>query len=492
MIERLYQPDFSCIFGERFANAFSYPKIDSLVWPIFLNCEKSEKLQNLLTLKNPEDYPFFYTRGLELEDYKVELECSNIGVVFLQAMNLGREYGIENNDVINLALKEPDLFKAVLSFTLTNENEDPVQFLKGCREKVDVVGVVLYPSYTNLELNDQDNIQFRKLLDYLRKEKLFLKIDIGNLYFPNYYNGFVSKEIIQSFVSKNLDNIIILSGLDISGDFRIYYQLLRYYNNLWLELEPRAIGGLTPTSYLKKVFSIDGFIQNTWHRMIIGSASPTLEISQMSKGLLEATETLSFSQKCLLRTWAQRNAVRLSSKVFTLNDEEKERFKTLINADQEKKIENENEINISYKLKLRSYSITQLIFLTDYIQNISNQVTQKYKDYKNGTLFIKSYHTTTSLITNEHEYGNYLDLHFRFAEQSREDSTQYFHTIRALENRADFNRLDHDLATDHGNRQLFLPISNGKLDIGGRENFYILVTFGPRTIHLFLNFRLLK
>ena len=107
-------------------------------------------------------------------------------------------------------------------------------------------------------------------------------------------------------------------------------------------------------------------------------------------------------------------------------------------------------------------------------------------------MFIRSYHTTTSLLINEHEYGNYLDLHYKFAEISKKDSSNFLHTVRALENRADFNQYDHQLATVYGSRQLILPIINRKLDIGNRENFYILVTFGPREFQLYIRIKFLK
>ena len=61
-----------------------------------------------------------------------------------------------------------------------------------------------------------------------------------------------------------------------------------------------------------------------------------------------------------------------------------------------------------------------------------------------------------------------------------------------MENRADFNRADHDLASKYGSRQIILPILNRRLEVGGRENFYVLVTFGPRTFQLFFRIRLLK
>ena len=152
----------------------------------------------------------------------------------------------------------------------------------------------------------------------------------------------------------------------------------------------------------------------------------------------------------------------------------------------------ETEINVVYKIQLRSYSITQLIFITDIIKNIVNKTLIDYPDLQDGEIFIRSYHTTTSLFINEHEYGNYLDLHYKFAEISKKDSSQFLHTVKALENRADFNHYDHGLASSFGTRLLILPILNKKLEIGSRENFYILVTFGPRTFQLFVKIHLIK
>ena len=77
MTERLYQPDFSSIFGKKYANAFLYGQIDSLIWPIFTDVEMSSKLKNLLELKS-NGREFFYRRKISMEDEKVELNCSNI------------------------------------------------------------------------------------------------------------------------------------------------------------------------------------------------------------------------------------------------------------------------------------------------------------------------------------------------------------------------------------------------------------------------------
>jgi thiamine phosphate synthase YjbQ (UPF0047 family) len=251
------------------------------------------------------------------------------------------------------------------------------------------------------------------------------------------------------------------------------------------------LGGITPKSMFAKLFKYEGFIQNAWYRYVIGSASPTLEISQIYRGLLEATENLNFSLKNLLKIWSFRNLNRLNKNQFPplLSPG---LFHPLKKVSEIGTIETQNEIIIEYKIRLRSHSITQLLFLTDLVKEIKEKANSKYPNLRNGDLFLRSYHTTTTLIINEQEQGNFLDLHFKFAELSRKDSSSFLHTVSAQENRADFNHYDHLVATKYGSRELTLPIVNKQLEIGGRENFYLLVTFGPRNVSIFIKIRLLK
>jgi len=85
-MERLYQPDFSSIFGARYANAFIYGQIDSLIWPIFSDIGRSDALKNLLELKSKDGHHYFYHRQISLEDEKVELISSDITCGLVQAM----------------------------------------------------------------------------------------------------------------------------------------------------------------------------------------------------------------------------------------------------------------------------------------------------------------------------------------------------------------------------------------------------------------------
>jgi thiamine phosphate synthase YjbQ (UPF0047 family) len=507
MLERLYQPDFACIFGKNYANAFLYGQVDSLVWPIFSDVEMSDLLKNLLKQKDVNDKECFYRRKISLDDEKVELKCSNIDLALVQAMDLGRKYGIANSDVITVVKKEPALFKGIVSFNPTKDSKiDVVSELKKIEKDIDIVGIALYPSFSKLDLTDETNSALKELLKYCKNKNYFIKIDIGNSFLPDNHPEYVSYHKIKSFLSKNPKNVIILSGLDILRELKpfivekegaieniLYYQLLKYYPNLWIEIEPRSFGGMTPKDCFKQLFSIKGFIQNCWQRLLIGSATPTLEMAQVARGFLEATEELPFAQKCILRTWAFRNINRINPESITLvEDTYLKLFDTVLNIEQNQVIENDNEVNAVYKVNLRSYSVTQLLYLTELLKKLFNETMKKYPTLSNGELFVRSYHTTTSLVVNEHEQGNYLDLHYKFAEISKKDSSKFMHTVMAEENRADFNHFDHELASTYGSRQLTIPVLNKKLEIGGRENFYILVTFGPRTVQLLVKIKLLK
>lgn len=507
MLERLYQPDFACIFGKNYANAFLYGQVDSLVWPIFTDVEVSNQLKNLLKQKDPNDKECFYRRKISIDDEKVELKCSNIDLALVQAMDLGRKYGIANSDVIAVVKREPKLFKGIVSFNpIKDSTINVVSELKKIEKEIDIVGIALYPSYSQLDLTDEDNPALKELLKYCKNKNYFIKIDIGNSFLPDNYPEYITYQKIKSFLSKYPKNLIVLSGLDISRELKpfkveeedaidsiLYYQLLKYYPNLWIEVDPRSFGGMTPTDCFKQLFSMKGFVQNCWQRLLIGSATPTLEMAQVARGFLEATDELPFAQKCILRTWAFRNVNRINPASFTpIENGNLELYDTVLNIEQDQVVENDNEVNAVYKVKLRSYSVTQLLYLTNLLKKLFNETMKKHPTLSNGELFIRSYHTTTTLIVNEHEQGNYLDLHYKFAELSKKDSSEFMHTVMAEENRADFNHFDHELASTYGNRQLTIPILNKELEIGGRENFYMLVTFGPRTVQLLIKIKLLK
>ena len=99
MYEKLYQPDFRGIFGDEFANAFWFPMVDTLIWPLFGDSKISDKAKNLLTLVGKDDNPLFYRRNIFQKDYYLERSSCDINLGFVQALDMNREYGITNSDV---------------------------------------------------------------------------------------------------------------------------------------------------------------------------------------------------------------------------------------------------------------------------------------------------------------------------------------------------------------------------------------------------------
>lgn len=491
-MEQLYQPDFTCIFGENYGDAFSYGKIDSLIWPIFSDVELSTKLKNLLKLKDNEGHPIFYRRNLTTNDLKSEMKCSDIQLGLVQAMDIGTSYGISNSDVIEVVKKDPTMFKGILSFDLSQKSTDQaiINEIKKIKGIIPVCGVAIYPSLTKLDLIDNPTQVFEDILKYCRKNSLFLKLDFDNFKLSQNFVHLSSLKRIESFISSNLSNIILLSSFNLFGEFESIVHRFKKYPNVWLEIDPRSIGGMTPRDSFIKLFKIQGFIQNFWQRTSIGSAAPTLEISQVVKGFLEATEKLSFAQKNLLRTWAFRNINRLNRIIFKAIRHNK--ISTFVTTKQNFDKSYQNQIISTHIVKLRSYSITQLLFLTNIIKNIFEKTLKKYPEINDGELIIRSYHTTTTLLINEHEIGNYLDLHYYFAKISAQESSDFIHTVLAKENRPDFNPLDHRIASTYGSKQLIIPIINRELELGSRENFYLLATFGPRTLDLLIQIKLYK
>ena len=147
---------------------------------------------------------------------------------------------------------------------------------------------------------------------------------------------------------------------------------------------------------------------------------------------------------------------------------------------------------VDFEISLQSFSITQLIWIQPVLKQLWHAVGKKNNyTIETGELLLRSYHTTTSILVNEHERGNFLQLHYDLAKKTMENASDKLHTVAAEENRADFNYPDHLLASSVGNRNVTIPIRDGELQLGGRENFYVLVTFGPRGMKLLARFTLL-
>jgi len=327
----------------------------------------------------------------------------------------------------------------------------------------------------------------------LEKNRIPLKIDTGIHHMVNNNPELVIPETIETLVSHHPNLQIIISGIDLVGRGKEFINIAAWYPNVAVEIDPRAFGGFQPKEYFSQLFAIPGFVQNCWSKLLLGSATPTLEVSQLTRALYEATESLPFAHKCLLRIWAFRNAHR----IYRLNSTAPNsyqglpisEYRTIIN-EQTAQVDSNHSI-ITADLKLESFSITQLLYISDIV---NTWVQSKLKDYPgaNGQLLIKSNHTTVSLLVNEHEIGNYLELHYTFCEESMKNVSHRMHTLKADEHRADFNFQDHIIASTYGHRELVVPIINGKHKLGSRENIYVLTTFGPRAMTMTLQLNIYK
>jgi len=505
-IARLYCPDFSSVFGLKFANPFFYENIDSQIWPIFNDFNLPKSTLNLLALRNNEN-PLFYNRNINSSQLLIELECGNFGIGLAQAIEISNDYGIPNELVLEVCSKVKPLYP-ILSINLNLDPKLIIEELKNDISKAqkfnkDISAVVIYPGYLNLDFSE--NVNMNKVIEFLNNNKIPLKIDITDLHLPFFNPQNLIPEKIISFInkirSKKMELPIIISGVNPYLNISIYSEYLKWDKNIFLELNHRSIGGTTPKAYFNHIFSIPGFINNWWYRIMFGSGTPTLEPSQLTRGLIEATEHLNFTYKNLLRTWGLRNGWRifpiLNCYLKNSNKEEQlSQFHNSITLKYEKKSSqlnnsaDKNQILISYDILIQSFSITQLISIQSVIEKIFQDVRNDHPDFQDGLLIIKTYHTTNSIIMNEHELGNYLQLHYYFSEKTAQNADETLHTVAADEFRADFNFSDHLLALNYGERSVTYPIRNGKLIKGSREHLYCMITFGPRIVKTSVDFLL--
>jgi hypothetical protein len=159
-----------------------------------------------------------------------------------------------------------------------------------------------------------------------------------------------------------------------------------------------------------KLFTLPGFIQNWWSRILFGSGTPTLEPSQMTRGFIEVFNgnQFNFAQKCLMFSWGFRNGWR----IYGLNNPNNKQIDNFLKTTKPKyELKNTEEyfsknLRVSYDISLQSFSITQVISFQQVFEEIFNEIKAKYQDIKSGEIIIKSYHTTVSIFVNEHVYGN--------------------------------------------------------------------------------------
>jgi hypothetical protein len=313
MLDRLYCPDFGSIFGEMFRNPYDWPMIDSLVWPTFSDINLPPETEALLALTSEKKSPAFYRRKVTIAQFVTELKASNLEGACIQAMELGRSYGIPSNLVLEVARKYPGLLFPIISAQI---NEAGVSDL---RETIhEAAAVVIYPSYQNIDLANPP-AALENICSICAENNVPIKIDLGNMYIPEKDPTLCTVDKVHKFVSNHAAQQFIISGIDLLNDGEAILNVARWERNVFVELDPRTISGMTPEGYFTRVFNIPGFIQNTWSRILLGSSTPMLESSQITRGWWEATNKLGFEFQCLLRTWMYRNIHRIISLKIKLN-----------------------------------------------------------------------------------------------------------------------------------------------------------------------------
>ncbi len=492
MHERLYCPDFSAVFDEEFRNPFDYPLVDSLVWPLFDGDKFPSEVTALLELAR-NGHPLFYRRRITLGEFAVEQQCGGAGLSILQAMDIGQDYGIPNSFVQQVVNSSPNLFSGIYSVNLAGQDlPDDLLSL------TNIAGIVVYPTLCQADLTSPNEI-LAKTIGLCQENDLPLKVDLGNTYLPDNDRRYVDPREIGAFAAANPDLSIILSGPDPgSSEMTDLFNLVKYQRNVAIEVDPRPIGGMPPVKMFNTILASPGIVQNCWGNLLIGSATPTLELSQMVRGLWDATESLSLAFRHLLRIWGFRNAHRWykisSPQIPYTGALERPKPYTLSNAGETTRDIGSGHIDLQvvYDLLVESFSITQLLWLQPALDDLLWDLQERYPEYKDGEILVRTKHTTTSLLMNEHEPGNFLELHYTFVERTRADASQTLHTVAAEENRADFNFPDHLVASSVGQRNITIPFVDGKFLLGGRENLYLLSTFGPRAMHISIVAKLRK
>ena len=153
LLERLYCPDFTSVFGKEFADPFLLPNIDAQIWPIFEGVKNSAEVEKLLEFQI-DDSPSFYRRRITLDQLKLEFKTSSIQSAIFQALELNLPYGISNTHSLKVA-KKVENTKVLCSIY---PEKDGLSKLKDIfnKNKIYISGFVIYPFYQSEFLNTKE------------------------------------------------------------------------------------------------------------------------------------------------------------------------------------------------------------------------------------------------------------------------------------------------------------------------------------------------
>ncbi len=132
---------------------------------------------------------------------------------------------------------------------------------------------------------------------------------------------------------------------------------------------------------------------------------------------------------------------------------------------------------------MRIFTKKLTIHTSDNVQllNITEKVKQIVKDsnIKDGFVIVYTLHTTTALMINEAEPGLEKDFVNIIKEMfPEEDDYRFHHHFHEKDGRMAVNAFAHFRSVFIG-PHLVIPIENGELILGGRQNIYFVELDGP-------------
>ena len=129
---------------------------------------------------------------------------------------------------------------------------------------------------------------------------------------------------------------------------------------------------------------------------------------------------------------------------------------------------------ISRQLEIQTHRRTELVNITDLVKEVVLR-----SEVRNGLCTVFTRHTTTGIMINENEPGLELDV-VRFLEKLVPYEGNYFHHHYFYKDgRMAVNAWAHLRSILLG-ASVVIPIEDGKLQLGGRENIYLVELDGPQ------------
>ncbi len=132
-------------------------------------------------------------------------------------------------------------------------------------------------------------------------------------------------------------------------------------------------------------------------------------------------------------------------------------------------------------MKIFTKTVDVVSEMPTHLINLSGEVYNALKEshIKDGFVHVYTMHTTTGLTINEDEPGLEQDIPKFLSKLIPEEGDYYHHHYFAKDGRLAVNAWAHIKASLLGGH-LTIPVADGKLLIGSRQNIYLVELDGPQ------------